>query len=265
MTTHSTSPLGGYEEPTSTPATRAGAVRSIPVQFSARRLVRFLWVGTALVILLGIGSRLAGAVETDFPGRDLFAQMFALNSEANVPTLFSCLLLGTAAAVAWVIALGKRQQADRFQRLWLVMSAVFVYLAVDEVVQVHDRATLGVRNLLGDSAIFHYAWVVPYAFVVLAIVVLFVPFLRHLPRRTSGGMILAGALYVLGAMGLEVIEGMLEFSGQFYSLAMPVLVTIEESLEMSSIVLLIWVLLNYLRDQLPGLHLDLSLGDKERA
>lgn len=113
MTTHSTPPLGGYGEPTSTLVTRAGAARLIPVQFSARRLVRFLWVGTALVVLLGIGSRLAGAVKTDFPGRDLFAQMFALNSEANVPTLFSCLLLSTAAAVAWMIAQGKRQQADR--------------------------------------------------------------------------------------------------------------------------------------------------------
>jgi len=217
-----------------------------------------LSVGTALVILLGIGSRLVGAMETDFPGRDLFGQMFALNNEANVPTLFSCFLLSTAAAVVWVIAQGKRQYADRFQRLWLVLSALLVYLAIDEVVQVHDRATMGVRKLLGDSALLHYAWVVPYAFVVLAVIVLFIPFLQHLPRRTAGGMILAGALYVIGAMGLEVVEGMLEFSGQFYSIAMSVLVTIEESLEMSSIVLLIWVLLDYLRAQLPNLHLDLT-------
>ena len=253
--------------PTTTPPLRApntiGTVRpasdvsALPVPLNITASIRALIIGTLVVIALGIVSRIAAGIKTDFPFRDLIVPMFALGSEANIPTMFSSFLLGTAAFLAFVIALAKRQQRDRFQRLWMTVSGVFVYLSIDEVAQVHDRATMGVRKIVGDSAVLHYAWVLPYAVVVVAVIVLFVPFLRHLPRRTAGGMMLAGALYVLGAMGLEVIEGMLEFSGQFYSVAMPILVTLEESLEMGSVVLFIWVLLTYLRQHLSGVHLDL--------
>lgn len=275
MTTHPTNITGGAGEAAELSEARparpfAEAPASIPgqpvsAQFDVARVVRVLAMLTVVMIVMGIVSRVASGIKTDFPGRDLVGPMFALNGEANMPTFFSSFLLATAAAVAWVIARAKRQLNDRFRGIWLAISVVFVYLSVDETAQIHDRATTGVRKIVGDSALLHYSWVLPYAFVVLAVAVTFVPFLRHLPRRTAGGILLAGGLYVLGAMGLEVFEGMLEFQGRFHSLAMPILVTTEEALEMSSVVLFIGVLLDYLRQQLPNLHLDVSFtGGRNR-
>ncbi|WP_309570335.1 hypothetical protein [Deinococcus sp.] len=254
---HLTSPIAG--------SSSADLERPVPIPFDVNAMARMLVIATVAVIFMGIVSRVASGVKTDFPFRDLIVPMFALGSEANIPSVFSGVILSVAAIVAWVIARGKRQQGDHFQRHWMGVSYVFVYLAIDEVAQIHDRATTGVRNILGDSAIFHYAWVVPYFFVVVGVIVWSIPFLRHLPRRTAGGMMLAGAMYVMGAMGLEVIEGALEYLGLFHSVAMPVLVTIEESLEMFSVVLFIWLLLDYLRSYLSNLHLDLSfIGGRTR-
>ncbi|MBB5376851.1 hypothetical protein HNQ07_002315 [Deinococcus metalli] len=243
----------------------AGDAAPVPVQVDVRGVLRALSLLTGVMIVMGIVSRVASTTTTDFVGRDVLANMFALSGEGNMPTYYSSFLLAMAAAIAWVIARTKRQVNDRFQRAWLAISAVFVYLSVDEVAQIHERVATGVRRIVADSAVLHYAWVAPYALVVLAVIVTFVPFLLHLPRRTAGGMILAGALYVLGAMGLEVFEGVLDFEGHFFSVAMAALVTIEESLEMCSVVLFIGVLLDYLRRQLPDLHLDLSfIGGRSR-
>lgn len=231
----------------------------LPLTLSARGLVRFL---TRTMIVLVLFSAIATWMERtlgDFPGRDLFGDLFQVSAEANVPALFSGIILALAAALMGVIGYARKVAGAPLARTWLVFAGVIAYLSVDEVAQIHDRTTMGMRQLVGDVGILHYSWIALYAVVVLIVGVLSIAFLRHLPARTRNGLILAGFLYVLGAMGLEAVEGLLEYSGLYRSVAMPVLVHIEETLEMGAVIIVIATLLSYIRTQLPSLRVTATL------
>ena len=231
----------------------------LSLTLSARRVVRLLAV---TMIVLVLCSALATWMERtlgDFPGRDLFGDLFQVSAEANMPALFSGIILAVAAALMGVIGLARRAAGEPLARTWLTFAGVLAYLSVDEVAQIHDRTTMGMRQLVGDVGILHYSWIALYAVVVVVVGVLSIAFLRHLPAGTRNRLILAGFLYVLGAMGLEAVEGLLEFSGQYRSLAMPILVHIEETLEMGSVILVIATLLSYMKAQLPGLRITAAM------
>lgn len=231
----------------------------LSLTLSARRVVRLL---TVTMIVLVLCSALATWMERtlgDFPGRDLFGDLFQVSAEANMPALFSGIILAVAAALMGVIGLARRAAGAPLARTWLTFAGVLAYLSVDEVAQIHDRTTMGMRQLVGDVGILHYSWIALYAVVVVVVGVLSIAFLRHLPAGTRNRLILAGFLYVLGAMGLEAVEGLLEFSGQYRSLAMPILVHIEETLEMGSVILVIATLLSYMKAQLPGLRITAAM------
>lgn len=93
-------------------------------------------------------------------------------------------------------------------------------------------------------------------------------FLLHLPAAIRRGLLLAGSIYVVGALGLEVFEAKLEELKQVswgsFSMssqeAMIWLIALEEFLEMSGLVLLLATLLRYIRQALPDLKIQVGLG-----
>lgn len=228
---------------------------ALPVHSTVRLLVMAM---TVIVLCSALATWMALALG-DFPGRDLFGNLVRVGGEANIPTLFSGAILALAAALMGVIGHARAVAGAALARTWKAFAWVLVYLSVDEIAQIHDRTTIGMRQLVGDAGLLHYSWIALYGVVVLIVGVLSVAFLRHLPAKTRNGLMLAGFLYVLGAMGLEAVEGLLEASGQYRSLAMPVLVHIEETLEMGAVILVIATLLAYIRAQLPDLWVGAAL------
>jgi hypothetical protein len=75
------------------------------------------------------------------------------------------------------------------------------------------------------------------------------PFLAALPAPTRGLFIVAGAVYVGGAVGMELVEGYVveDYHGT-ENLAFIVASTVEEGLEMVGIVIFIRALMGYLGD-----------------
>lgn len=58
-----------------------------------------------------------------------FAPLFDLNTEANIPTFFSSLLLLSAALLAWII----HRFEHRKTKIWGLFSAVLLMMSVDEI------------------------------------------------------------------------------------------------------------------------------------
>lgn len=186
-------------------------------------------------------------------------KLFDLDLETNVPTFFSVLLLATASFVlAVVTAISKKQKSGRVLE-WTILSAGFLFMALDELASIHERMIEPMRALMGIENLgpLYYAWVVPAIFAVLIIGVGFINFLIELPAKTRWSFMIAGAMYLTGAVGFEALEGMF---GQG-NLAYNVFVTIEESLEMLGVVAFIWALLVYIAEfQVGGrLRFDLAL------
>ena len=75
--------------------------------------------------------------------------------------------------------------------------------------------------------------------------------------------IFSGAMYVIGALGFEMLEGLQAYVNGKQNIIYTLIYTIEELLEMLAIVLFIYALLSYINLELKGLSINLSPGTKE--
>lgn len=234
----------------------------ISCSISAQKVTRFLlWVVTGLVCLSIVGDILVYSLP-DFPMRDFFEDKFALNEEHNFPTLYSSLALFLCAVILWIIARFKSECNDRYTLYWTALSAVFVYLSIDELLSIHEAFSKPMHNL-GVNGLLHNAWVVPGFVVVGIFLVLFSRFFFHLPTSIKRLFAIAFVLFIGGAFIMEIIDGYYKFLYGEKTLGYDLLSTVEESMEMLGVVTFIHALLTYVHQM--GIHrinLGVNLGRK---
>lgn len=185
-------------------------------------------------------------------------KLFDMGLEVNVPTFFSVLYLSLASLMLGLVTTITWKQKGRHLLEWSILTLGFLFLAFDEMASVHERLIEPTRSLLGieSHGLLYYAWVVP-AFAGVALVGMgFLRFLIDLPARTRWAFMIGGAMFLGGAVGFELLEGMYGPGNLTYN----TLVLVEESLEMGGIIVFICALLDYLSTQLmgQGLRFDIS-------
>lgn len=185
---------------------------------------------------------------------------FDLDEEANVPTWFETITLVLAAALLEVAARVRRSVRDDRWLPWRVLSAGFLFMSLDELASIHERFRLPIdmlRNVPGFRA---FSWVVPAAAVVAVVFAFFLPWVRRLPERTRNGLLLAGAVYVAGAVGFEALGGIAAITVGMDNWIYVATYTIEETLEMTGTLLLIVTMFHYLRSLVPVPALAITNG-----
>ena len=188
------------------------------------RWIRFrLLVAVAIVAGLGLVIELWHAhSQTELV--DVLLPTLSLGYEANVPTWFSSSLLLACGVAAGSIAAVTPSR----HRHWWSIAGLATYFSLDEVAELHEH--LG--GHLDTSSWLYFDWVVPAAAIVLALVVLFLPFIRALHPRTRRRLIIAGALYVGGALIMELPLGWWTDAHGSEGLGYALIDWIEETMEM---------------------------------
>jgi hypothetical protein len=167
--------------------------------------------------------------------------LLSLSYEQNVPTWYtSCLLFACALTLA-VIAVGARR-AGGFVKHWWGLAAAFLYISLDEVVQLHEAAS----SWLDLGGVLYFSWVIPAAVVVAAFAVAYLRFLAHLPRGTRNRFLLSGGIYVTGALVLELPLGYWTEQAGSNNLVYGLIDFVEESMEMLGVNLFLLSLVDYL-------------------
>jgi hypothetical protein len=218
-------------------------------------LVGFLLAMNAVGIYVNLVRKVDSAT-----AKKLFA-FFDLNTEANVPTFFNTCLLLFAALLLFVVAWqdSHRPPAAYQAKYWRFLGACFLLLSVDEAVEFHEWVGIMMKIVFAYNfpGIFYYAWIIPYALLLLGVFLFIRNFLFGLPTPVRNRFILAGIMFVGGAIGLEMLEA--QHADATGSLTTPqtlyfaALYSLEEVLEMSAVILFIHTLLGYLaaaQDQL---------------
>jgi hypothetical protein len=201
-----------------------------------------------------LGAHLSGLVVEYASGHDtLFGLvgLFDFDQERNVPTLFSASLFLLAAGLAFLV--GRAGRATHPARVWASFAAVACFLAADEVAGIHEMFASPLRESLHATGFFRHAWVIPYGVAAAALAALVAPVLRRLSPASRRRFFLAGAVYVSGALGLEMVGGKYqELAGVTRDLVYEAIATAEESMEIAGLILLVHALVSLLRDELGG-------------
>lgn len=202
----------------------------MPMQF--RKLATALVLAEALIVGVHLGTLVAAY---GFGHDWLWGlnYLFDVDRERNVPAVFSYVLLLTAATLLALIAWKQPPGAKPRRILWAGLSAVVFYLSADEGFEIHERIGIATSRLLGGGEMTNYAWLVPYALIGLVFVVVYRRFLADLPRHVRTQFLIAAAMYVVGAFGMEFLAGVyVKINHTERALGYDLLSTTEETLEM---------------------------------
>ncbi|HLV02520.1 MAG TPA: hypothetical protein VKZ59_14715 [Acidobacteriota bacterium] len=233
------------------------------ITVSVARITALLTVIAILLVLASIAGQLIFHLTTHDTAFGMI-RLFNVDTENNVPTYFSALLLLTSALLIGIIAvLERRDSSDFFY--WIGLSAGFVLMAADEALSFHEKLISPVQNLLAWErlGIFYFAWIVPGIILVLLLGLVFLRFWWRLPPATRFNFLVAGLFYLGGAIGIEAFGGWYAetFGGDLlYSM----IATLEESLEMTGSILFIRALLLFIAEQYREVEFQIT-GGKEMA
>jgi hypothetical protein len=121
---------------------------------------------------------------------------------------------------------------------------------------VHEMVDNVLHDTFQTSGVLHFAWVIPALIFVAIFGLSYIGFLMHLDRRARWLFLASGALFVGGAVGMEMIAALIIPTHGVESLAHTVSQTIEESCEMLGVVLFIHALLEYVGRTVGPLRLS---------
>jgi hypothetical protein len=229
-----------------------GVDNAMAAEVTVRRaaLTRVLVIAAALVILANLTFTFIRFF-TGKPSVFGLVRLFDVESEGNVPTWFSSVLLLTAAALLAWIARGKHIDRDRFRRHWAALALIFFWMSLDETAVVHEMLSRPTKLLVKNDVggLLHYTWVIPGALFVVIVGLAFLKFLLALPRRIGIQFVIAGAVFVGGAIGVELAGGWYASTHGSGNLPYRLLATLEESCEMAGVIIFIDALLACLASQ----------------
>lgn len=176
--------------------------------------------------------------------------LFNLNGEHNIPSFFSAFILSLASIIlGFTYSLVRKSTQAPY---WLVLAIGFAFMALDEAVSLHERLVQPIRDLLGRDqhfGVFYFAWIIPALFIVMALGLCFIRFLQRLDKSTRNAFLMSAAVYLSGALGMEMVGGWYDEIYGPENLGYVLCFTVEETLEMLGVIYFIRSLLRYLETQ----------------
>ena len=224
------------------------------------RIAVVLWVLVGLLCVGSLGSQILKYEHGIDWGMGLLPKMF-LDAEDGFGTFFATGLLLSCALLLWMSA-GRARVEDRpFVKHWAFLALLFLGMAMDEAVGLHELLIPILRDRLGTSGLLHYAWVIVGAGAVLLVGLAYIKFLLHLERATRMRFIIAAILYVGGALGIELFEGQHVSEHGIHNLTYGIYVTIEETAELAGLTVFALALLRHLAASPSEVRIAVSSGE----
>jgi len=138
---------------------------------------------------------------------DKLSTLVHVDMERNFPTWVSSILLFLVGLHFLLIAYCGRVIRKRYFAHWLILAFIFFGLSADEFIQFHEQIIKPIRNLFDTGGYLYYPWIVPAAILTVVVGLMYIGFIHDLQWETRRLFILAGLVYVVGALGVEAIGG----------------------------------------------------------
>jgi len=239
---------------------RKNSPQMLLVELNPQHTLKFLLLAISILAIASLSVQFGLYCLPDYPLKNILSGLFFLDYESNIPTMFSVFNLLFCSIFLGFIANIKKINREVYVNYWMALSIIFLFFSIDEFIGLHEKLSDLVQIGLNVSGFFYFAWVIPGAAFAFACLLIFIRFLSYLPIQTRRLFLLAGSIYVSGALGMEMIGGYYaSLTGSQNSMLYAVIVTIEESLEMLGIAVFSYSLLHYISSYMQGtcLHIDI--------
>lgn len=191
--------------------------------------------------------------------------LFDVDGERNVPSFFSFTIIMFSVGLLAFIAAHQPRGVKPHRAYWAGLALVFSYLALDEGFELHERVARYAGTWVHARELSVYLWLVPYAIGCLAFLIIYGRFLAQLQREDKLNILLAGIVYVAGAAGAEVIGALyVHVFHTEHALGYDIESAIEESLEMTGMILFVYALLRYIETHTATEAAVVLSGKKKR-
>ena len=238
------------------------AVDGVRFVVSPRRIA---WAFVAIITLITALS-VAEQYVIHIMGRDDLEEFLIavdVDAEANIPTWYASATLLSCAMLLGTIAAQTRRRG-RDAGYWASLSAVFVFLSVDETAQLHEH--LGrLQSVWHTHGILYFAWVIPGTIVVSLLGLAYLRFVLRLPAATRRRFIWAGLVYVGGALGVEAISGWRAERMGMNNMTHSLIATVEEDMEMAGVAMFTVALLRYMGGERGDVTVDVAAAPRVAA
>jgi hypothetical protein len=202
----------------------------------------------AFSVISLIGQVVAEFVIVENEYVDKIAEWLDVNAEASIPTWYAAVALLAVSVMLGIIAAAARRQGRPFSLQWTLLAIGFGLLSLEEVIGVHSQATKVLRRL-ADATDGPWLLIGLGAIGIVGLIVavaLFGRWFLALPRRWRAWFAIGGLVYLAGVFGSDAIGDYIASTFGGTSLLYVVVLTIEEALEMTGVLIFIVLLLEYI-------------------
>ena len=169
-----------------------------------------------VVIALGLFAYLFAKL-TGYNSVFGFLRLLDVGSERSIPTYVSVINLLLASILIFIIYGYEKTNKQNGAGYWLFLSILFLYLSVDESASIHENFgnihEYLVRKELISPILIANEWLPFGVFFVLAVSIVLLPFVRKLPADTRRYFLIAGCVFVTGAVGFEYLGALMIETG----------------------------------------------------
>lgn len=224
------------------------------------RLWVHLWIGAGVVVGLSALSYVAARLTVGATYGwilDEVHQNLSVAIDLVLPTWYATALWALLGLLAWVR--GFSDAAHKWA--WRLFAVVAWVASVDEYLMLHERLNgpaARIEEAIGID-LGGVTWIILGAVVVVAVAVSLGRLVLSLPRRARGFVLAGGAVFLLGAIGFELVHNLIERDAGIGATGAVIAYHFEEAMEKAGVILAIGGLLDLLPTA-PTAPIAVSVG-----
>ncbi|HEX2958118.1 MAG TPA: hypothetical protein VHO70_14890 [Chitinispirillaceae bacterium] len=210
------------------------------------KVIRVLSLTALLVIIASVAGQVYTYQFNGGASTPLIMKLY-IDGEENIATFFVSAVYLISSLLLYLVYLHKCNNNDKFRFYWFILSAGFLFLAVDEsVLLYHDLLSSPLKSF---GMNINSAVGIGIATIILFLILYeSVLFFIHLPGRYRILFALSGVIYIAGSVGMDKIGTMYHEVHSKFNLSYSMLATLEAMMEIGGVLVLIYSLLTLLSE-----------------
>ena len=180
----------------------------------------------------------------------LVRQIFDVDEEDSIPTWYSASALLFTAFVLWLLAHGLRISNHPRRGYWYGLSFGFGLLSLDEIAGLHETF----------NSVTEISWAVPGGVLALLVGMIYARFLFTLPGRIAVVMAVGGAVFIGGAVGVELLTEPFLYNDALDTLQYNIWTAVEEGMEMAGVLLFLGAVLKHMEALAQSSSIDVEIS-----